>query len=72
MSTSWKEVCNKLKMNGMMRQIGSDDSQSIASGTSDFDSVTNSSTPQMRRNSRSSFDNEWQMNYMIINRRDGL
>lgn len=71
MTTSWKEICYKMKMSGMIRKsIGSDDSVASAS---DFDNVTtNSGTPQLRRQSRSSIDNEWQMNYMIINRRDGL
>ena len=72
MKTSWREICSKMKANGMMRsRVGSDDSVASAS---DFDTMTtNSSTPQLRRNSRSSFDNEWQMkNYLIVNRKDGL
>lgn len=70
MTTSWKAVCSKLKMNGMTKaRGGSDDSVASASDFETF--TTNSSTPQ-RWNSRSSFDNEWQMNYMIINRKDGL
>lgn len=70
MTTSWKEICNKLKMNGMTLPRGGSDG-SVASA-SDYENVTtNSSTPQLW-NSRSSFDNEWQMNYMIINRKDGL
>lgn len=57
-------------MNGMGKpRVGSDDSVASASDFSSF--TTNSSTPQLW-NSRSSFDNEWQMNYMIINRKDGL
>lgn len=48
---------------------GSD--ESVASTyNSDFDMVTtNCSTPQINR---SALDSEWQMNYMIINRKDGL
>lgn len=73
MTTSWKEICTKLKMTGMVgssskARAGSDDSV-----TSDADTVTtNSSTPQLNSNKRASIDNEWQMNYMIINRKDGL
>jgi hypothetical protein len=69
MTTSWKEICHKLKMNGMAKPRGGSD-DSVASA-SDFDNYSVASTPQMT-NSRSSFDNEWQMNYMIINRKDGL
>ena len=75
MTTSWKKVCSKLKMNGIRSnarpRVGSDDNAS--STNSDIDTITtNSSTPQFTINNRSSFDNEWQMNYMIINRKDGL
>lgn len=75
MTTSWKKVCSKLKMNGLTgnskARVGSD--ESATSTNSDIETITtNSSTPQFSNNNRSSFDNEWQMNYMIINRKDGL
>lgn len=75
MTTSWKEICSRMKLSGMTGNAskargGSDDS---VTSTSDFDTVTtNSSTPQFNNNNRASIDNEWQMNYMIINRKDGL
>lgn len=65
MRTSWKQVCAKLKMNGVTgdaRRGGSDESV-----TSDDTTVTSSGTPRRQR-----LDNEWQMNYMIVNRNDGL
>lgn len=70
MTTSWKEVYSRLKMNGLVnsgggRGRGSDE----ASTNSDADTLTSSGTPKY--NPRSSADQEWQMNY-IINRKDGL
>lgn len=66
MRTSWKQVCAKLKMNGVTGDArfrgGSDESV-----TSDDTTVTSSGTPRRLR-----LDNEWQMNYMIVNRNDGL
>lgn len=66
MRTSWKQVCAKLKMNGVTGDArfrgGSDESV-----TSDDTTVTSSGTPRRQR-----LDNEWQMNYMIVNRNDGL
>lgn len=74
MVTTWKDVCKKLKMNGMgasapRRARGSVDS---ITSTSEIDTAltTSSNTPPRRVNRTT--DNEWQMNYMIINRRDGL
>lgn len=69
MSTTWKEICEKYIMNKQSEvpqktRGGSDESASAYS-------ETDSSTP-LSKNRRSSFDNEWQMNYMIVNRRDGL
>jgi hypothetical protein len=64
MTTSWKEVYQRIKMNGLASgPRGSDET----STNSDADTVN--STPKFSH--RSSLDNEWQMNY-IINRRDGL
>lgn len=70
-STSWKEVYNKLRMNGLINGgaqggRGSDEASSMSSGADTF----TSGTPKY--NHRSSLaDQEWQMNY-YINRRDGL
>lgn len=74
MTTSWKDVCARLKMQGFTGKSrnrgGSDESVTT---NSDFETMTtNCSTPVLSGHNRSSFDNEWQMNYMIINRRDGL
>jgi hypothetical protein len=74
MTTSWKQVCAKLKMQGFTGsskyRSGSDDSVTT---NSDIDAMTTTcSTPVLGSSSKSAFDNEWQMNYMIINRRDGL
>lgn len=73
MAMPWKDLCSKLKMSGMTGNASTARGGSISSitSTSDFDTAvtTNSSTPQF---SRSLADNEWQMNYMIINRKDGL
>lgn len=70
--TTWKDICYKLKMQGAIEgkaRGGSDDSFA-STYNSDIDTVTtNSSTPQINR---SAYDSEWQMNYMIINRKDGL
>lgn len=79
MTTSWRDVYERLKMNGLtgareqQRPRGGSD-ESIISFNSDADTVTSNSsnTPQFAGHNRSSFDNEWQMNYMVINRRDGL
>jgi hypothetical protein len=65
MTTSWKEVINKLKMNGYSASRGS-----RSDTNSDADTVT-SGTPQNFNRRASAADSEWQMNY-IINRRDGL
>lgn len=64
MTTSWRKVFAKLKMNGLAgnkARVGSDESTTS----------TNSSTPQFTSHNRFSLENEWQMNY-IINSRDGL
>lgn len=64
MTTSWKEVYNKLKNSGMMNGGGRSDETS-----SEADTFTSSGTPNIHH--RPSLDAEWQMNY-FINRRDGL
>lgn len=73
MAMPWKEICNKLKMSGMSGNTAKARGGSINSETStsevDTTVTTNSSTPKFNR---SAADNEWQMNYMIINKRDGL
>lgn len=57
----------------MSGQLGGRAGSDTASNNSDFDTVTtNSSTPKFNSLNRSAADNEWQMNYMIINQKDGL
>lgn len=65
MTTSWQDIYSKLKMQGF--RGGSDES---TTSNNDESATSHSSTPKF--NTRSSLDNEWQMNYMIINRKDGL
>lgn len=64
MRTSWKQVCAKLKMNNEAGRFRGGSDESV---TSDDTTVTSSGTPRRNR-----LDNEWQMNYMIVNRNDGL
>lgn len=73
MKTSWKSVCQKLKMSATAKSSrareGSD--TSFTSSASDLDVMSNNSSTPIFNNNRSPYGNEWQLN-MPINRREDL
>jgi hypothetical protein len=80
MTTSWKKIQTKLKESGMINQMErrqsrifsrNDESGSEADNMTTYSSTPLSSTPVSNKQ-RNSIDSEWQLNYMIINRNDGL
>lgn len=78
MTTNWKSIHTKLKESGMINLQMERRQSKIFNRNSDSgsDYTTTTATPlsstPVSNQHRNSIDNEWQMNYMIINRKDGL